>query len=159
MALHEHKASPQSEPRARRKGGASKLLSTTTTFFFQNRLTDLSSRRRRRTHVSCAGEYRIKQAVDPPRGALSGSGSITPQQNTHPAATVEPRTFPPLDAPNRDLERSQHRTPTTGEEALRTENGAKMQPGDGLPYTKRVSPPIDSIGTWLIYFLGSIVRA
>ena len=35
MALHEHKASPQSEPRARRKGGASKLLSTTTTFFFK----------------------------------------------------------------------------------------------------------------------------
>jgi hypothetical protein len=46
--------------------------------------------------------------------------------------------------PNRDPDRAQHRTLATGE-ALRAENGAKMQPvpqrdrGDGLPYTKRVS--------------------
>ena len=68
---------------------------------------------------SCAGEYRIKQAVEPTRGA-----AVT-HQNTRPTGAVEPRARP-LDAPSRDPDRSQHRALTTGEEAPRAENGAKM---------------------------------
>ena len=40
------------------------------------------------------------------------------RQNTRPAGAV--------DAPKRDPDRSQHGTLTTGEEALRAENGANM---------------------------------
>jgi hypothetical protein len=88
----------------------------------------------------CTGEYRILQAVDPARGAGSG----TTRQGTRKASAVEPREAP-LDAPNRDSDRSQHRTISAGEEPLRAENGAMMHPvpqrdrGDGLAYTKRVS--------------------
>jgi len=63
-------------------------------------------------------EYRIKQAVETPRGAMT-------RQNTRPTGAVEPRA-PPVDAPKRDPDRSQHGTLTTGEEALRAENGANM---------------------------------
>jgi hypothetical protein len=80
------------------------------------------------------------------------------------AGIVEPRAQP-LDAPNRDPDRAQHRTLVTGEEALRAENGAKMQPvpqrdrGDGLPYTKRVSRLGRNRVVWLIDFSGPIIRA
>jgi hypothetical protein len=102
----------------------------------------------------CAGEYRILQAVEPVRGGAgsdsgwrwswSWSGAAS-RPDVRRAAVVEPRS-PPLDAPNRDpADRAQHRTLSPGgEEALRAENGAKMQPtpqrdrGDGLAYTKRV---------------------
>ncbi|KAI0250682.1 hypothetical protein BJV78DRAFT_1283093 [Lactifluus subvellereus] len=83
-------------------------------------------------------EYRILQAVDPVRG--TGSGTTRP--NTRTASTIEPRTLPP-DAPDRNPDRSQHRTLSSGGEVLRAENGATMHPvpqrdrGDGLPYTKR----------------------
>jgi len=94
-------------------------------------------------------EYRMRQpqtqTVETPRprggnalsGTSSGSGSATAHQ------IIEPRTLP-LDAPNRDpgsSDRSQLGTLSPGEEALRSESGAKMQPvpqrdrdrGDGLP--------------------------
>ncbi len=89
----------------------------------------------------------MRQTVETPRGSLSGgpgtrsgTGSATAHQ------TLEPRTLPP-DTPNRDPagDRLQHRTLSPGEEALRAESDAKMQPvpqrdrGDGLPDTKRVS--------------------
>ncbi|KAF8483281.1 hypothetical protein DFH94DRAFT_689781 [Russula ochroleuca] len=118
-----------STKRARRKGGTSKLLSTTPRPPFSGPAF---------VKPTLAGEYRIKHTVDPPRRALSSSGSVTTDQNTRPAAAVEPRTLPPPDSPNHDLDRSQHRMLTTGEEALRAGNGAKMQPapqrdrGDGL---------------------------
>jgi hypothetical protein len=73
----------------------------------------------------------MRQTVEtrgPRRGALSGSGSgdsgfATAHQ------TLEPRTLPP-DAPNRDpgTDRSQHGTLSPGEEAMRSESGANMQP-------------------------------
>jgi hypothetical protein len=100
-------------------------------------------------HGFCTGEYRIIQAVDPTRSASSaGSGpsSSTTRPTVRSASTVEPRTVS-LDAPNRDPDRSQHRTLSADEEPLRAENGAKMQPvpqrdrGDGLAYTRRVSRP------------------
>lgn len=91
----------------------------------------------------CTGEYRISQAVDPVRGAGSA--------NKRPANAVESRTLP-LDAPNHDPDRSQHRTLSSGDEVLRAENGAAMHPvpqrdrGDGLPYTKRVSDYLEFLG-------------
>ncbi|KAH9973778.1 hypothetical protein BGW80DRAFT_1458828 [Lactifluus volemus] len=84
-------------------------------------------------------EYRLSQAVDPVRGAGSGTPTVP---NKRPANTVESRTLP-LDAPNHDPDRSQHRTLSSGDGVLRAENGAVMHPvpqrdrGDGLPYTKR----------------------
>jgi hypothetical protein len=50
-------------------------------------------------------EYRISQTVDPTRGA----GSDVTRQNTRIASAVEPCAVP-LDAPNRDPDRSRHRT-------------------------------------------------
>jgi len=87
-------------------------------------------------------EYRILQAVDPVRGAGSGTGTGTTRTNTRSTSTVEPRAVP-LDAPDRDPDRSQHRAQSAVEEPLRAENGAMMHPvpqrdrGDGLAYTKR----------------------
>ncbi|KAH9962977.1 hypothetical protein BC827DRAFT_1266763 [Russula dissimulans] len=83
-------------------------------------------------------EYRILHAVDPVRSARKGpsAGPDTVRPNARHADTVELRTVPP-DAPNRDPDRSQHRAPSLGEEALRAENGAMMHPvsqrdrGDG----------------------------
>jgi len=88
----------------------------------------------------------------PRGGALSGSGSDSGSGSGSGFAsahqTLEPRSLP-LDAPNHDpaSDRPQHGTLSPGEEALRSESGAKMQPvpqrdpdgGDGLPNTKRVS--------------------
>jgi hypothetical protein len=98
--------------------------------------------------LRCTGEYRISQAVDPVRG----TGSSTPTgPNKRPANVVESRTLP-LDAPNREPDRSQHRTLSSGDEVLRAENGAPMHPvpqrdrGDGLPYTKRVSDYSEFLG-------------
>ena len=75
-------------------------------------------RRTERAALFAAGEYRIKQAVEPARGAVT-------HQSTRPTGAVEPRARP-LDAPSRDPDPSQHRALTTGEEAPRAENGAKM---------------------------------
>jgi hypothetical protein len=96
------------------------------------------------------GEYRMRQTVETPRprgGALSGPGPGPGFATAH--QTIEPRTLP-LDAPNRDPDgdRPQHGTLSPGEEALRSESGANMQPvpqrdrdrGDGLPNNKPVSP-------------------
>jgi hypothetical protein len=129
----------------------------------------------------CAGEYRILQAVEPVRGGAgsdsdSGSGAgAASRPDVRRAAAVEPRS-PPLDAPNRDpADRAQHRTLSPGgeEEALRAENGAKMQPtpqrdrGDGLAYTKRVGSALclfvlclpfgrrEVLGTWLMHVFSS----
>ena len=82
----------------------------------------------------------MRQTVETPRprgGALSGpvpgpgpglgpgpgSGFATAHQ------TIEPRALPP-DAPNHDpdSDRLQHGTLSPGEEAPRSESGAKMQP-------------------------------
>jgi hypothetical protein len=89
----------------------------------------------------------IETPARPRGGALSGSGgSGSGFATAH--QTLEPRTLP-LDAPNHDpgSDRSQHGTLSPGEEALRSETGAKMQPvlqrdhdrGDGPPDTERVS--------------------
>jgi len=74
-----------------------------------------------------AGEYRILHAGDPVRSASKGSsaGPDTVRPNARHADTVELRAVP-LDAPNRDPDRSQHRTLSLGDEALRAENGAMM---------------------------------
>jgi len=90
--------------------------------------------------------------VDPVHGA--GSGTTRP--DARPASTVESRAVP-LDAPNRDPDRSQHRTLSAGEEPLHAENGAMMHPvpqrdrGDGLAYTKRVSWVVSRLGgVWIL---------
>jgi hypothetical protein len=89
----------------------------------------------------------MRQTVGTPRGSLSGGPGTRSDTSFAPAhQTLEPRTVPP-DTPNRDPagDRSQHGTLSPGEEALRAESDAKMQPvpqrdrADGLPYTERVS--------------------
>ena len=75
----------------------------------------------------------MRQTVTNPRGggALSGSGSGSGSGFAAAAQqTREPRTLP-LDAPNRDPSdnnRPQHGSLSPDEEALRSENGTKMQP-------------------------------
>lgn len=88
--------------------------------------------------------------MDPVR--RGGSGTTRPDARS--ASNVESRAVPP-DAPNRDPDRSQHRTLSAGEEPLHAENGAMMHPvpqrdrGDGLAYTKRVSWPFFR-GVWVL---------
>jgi hypothetical protein len=117
---------------------------------------------------------RQQQTVETPRprggNALSGSGPGSGSGSGSGFAPahqiIEPRTLP-LDAPNRDpgsSDRSQLGTLSPGEEALRSESGAKMQPvpqrdldrGEGLPYTKRVSRPnLPHMSLFLVLIVGA----
>jgi hypothetical protein len=74
----------------------------------------------------------MRQTVETPRargGALSGSGTGTGSGFVTAHQIIKPPTLP-LDAPNRDpsSDRSQRGTLTPGEEAMRSESGANMQP-------------------------------
>ena len=157
MVLHEHETSSKSEPCAWRKGGASKLLSihpiTTIPFSgpsFYNRLICRKRMALKFVFVFRVGEYRMRQTVENPRlrgGAPSGSRTGTSSGYVTAHQTIEPPTLP-LHAPNRDPsgDRSQHGTLTPGEEAMRSESSANVQPvpqserdRGGLPYTQRVS--------------------